>query len=138
MLKATYNDPAIEGIYGSPARSRGRNSSTSPDQHAGRVLLVTYTSPSNKQQLGGIVLPRSTTTNSSPGSERLKLIHESPSWRPTQAQEESIKREDRSQVETFVKRAGNEVDDVFGSPGKVTKSPDRGEPFVFSLVTPLN
>ena len=138
MLKATYNDPAIEGIYGSPARSRGRNSSTSSDQHAGRVLLVSYTSPSNKQNIGGIVLPRTVTTSSSPSSDRLKFIHESPSWRPTQEEEESVKREDRFQAETFVKRAGNEVDDVFGSPGRVTKSPAQGKSSVLTLLYPLS
>ena len=127
LLKATYTDPAIESIYGSPARSRGRKSSTHSDRQAGRVLLVSYTSPSSKQQIGGVVISHNTSTNSSPRSDRLRLIQQSPSWRAAGEDEEVFKREAQSQAETFVKRAGNEADDVFGSPACDSQSPHQGK-----------
>ncbi|KAL6713555.1 hypothetical protein ACLMJK_009020 [Lecanora helva] len=127
MLKITSADPAIESIYGSPARGRERGSSAKPDRFAERVVLVSYTSPSNKQKLGGIVLPRNTSTSTSPSSDRLKLIRESPTWRLVKEDREAFDRDAGCPSNDFVKRTGNEADDVFGSPRADNQSPRQDE-----------
>lgn len=126
MLKITSADPAIESIYGSPARSRERDSFTNSDRYASRVVIGSYTSPSNKQKIGGIVIPGNTSTNSSPNSDRLRVIRESPSWRPAEEDDEVFKHNSSYESRPFVKRTGNEADDVFGSPGHGGESTVQG------------
>ena len=127
MLQITSADPAIESIYGSPAKENGRDSSAHSERHAGRVVLVSYTSPSSKQSIGGIVIPRNTSTNSSPSSDRLKQISEIPNWRPVEKEADgTFKRDTIYQSGAFVQRAGNEADDVFGDG---SQSAGQGELF---------
>ena len=129
MLKITSADPAIESISGSPARSRGCKSSTPSDLYAGRQVLVKYTSPLSSQNAGSIVVPSNpcgTSTNSSPCSDMLRSLQKDSSWRLSNEEKENLEREAGLQAGTFVNRAGNEADDVFGSPGKEKQSPDRG------------
>jgi len=86
------------------------------------TLLVAYSSPSHNRTTATVA--HDTSANSSPGSDRVKAIRESPNWRPTEA---AFVHRSGNRGTTFVRRSGHEVDDVFGSPGDAQATRPSGE-----------
>ncbi len=97
------------------------------------TLLVAYSSPSRNRTTATVA--RDTSTNSSPGSDRVKAIRESPCWRPA---ESSFQHRSEIRETTFVRRSGREADDVFGSPShaQTTQSSGDGRSFLHRTVSP--
>lgn len=86
------------------------------------AILLAYSSPSHNRTTATIAC--GTSTNSSPCSDRVKAIRESPTWRPSE--ESFVQRSDGSGT-TFVRRSAREADDVFGSPGHAQAVQSSGE-----------
>jgi hypothetical protein len=97
------------------------------------ILLVACSSPSRNRTSAAVACD--TSTNSSPSSDRVKAIRESPNWRPTEA---SFANQSDHRETTFVHRSGREADDVFGSPNhaQVTQSSGEGRPSLHKTAFP--
>lgn len=97
------------------------------------TLLVACSSPSRNRTTATVALD--TSTNSSPGSDRVKAIRQSPNWRPTEV---SLIDRSGNRGTTFVRRSGREADDVFGSPShaQVAQSSCEGRSALHKFVPP--
>lgn len=106
----------------------GRTRLDAPDG----TTLVDCLSPSHKCTIATVSQDKS--ANSSPSSDRVKAIRESPSWRP--AEPSFLYRSGHSGT-TFVHRAGHEADDVFSSPAQATSAPSEGNSFLCTTMSSI-
>ena len=108
-LQAAQIDPAIETISGSPMRSRDGKYLPQLERRVDRGIFTEgQLSPSKTGNFN-----RNAPTTSSPSTDRVKDIRESPSWRNKDA--------------SFVRRSGNHGEDPFVSGGTAGQSQGQGK-----------
>lgn len=108
-LQAAQIDPAIETISGSPVTARDGKYLPQLDRRVDRITFSeAQLSPSQAGNLN-----RNASTNSSPSTDRVKDIRESPSW--------------RNKDGSFVRRSGNHGEDPFVSSANAGQSHGQGK-----------
>lgn len=108
-LQAAQIDPAIETISGSPMTARDGKYLPQLDRRVDRSIFTdAQLSPSKTG-----ILNRNASTTSSPSSDRVKDIRESPSW--------------RNKDGSFVRRSGNHGEDPFVSSANAGQSQGQGK-----------
>ena len=107
-LHAAQIDPAIETISGSPMTTRGGKYLPQLERRVDRGMFTAQLSPSNPGSLNRIA-----STTSSPSTNRVKDIRESPSW--------------RNKDGSFVRHCGNHGEDPFVSSDIVGHSQGQGK-----------
>ena len=108
-LQAAQIDPAIETISGSPMTARDGKYLPQLDRRVDRSIFTdAQLSPSKTG-----ILNRNASTTSSPSTDRVKDIRESPSW--------------RNKDGSFVRRFGNHGEDPFVSSATAGQSRGQGK-----------
>lgn len=108
-LQAAQIDPAIETISGSPMTARDGKYLPQLERRVDRSIFTeAQLSPSKTANLN-----RNASTTSSPSTDRVKAIRESPSWRNKEGD--------------FVRRFGNHGEDPFVSNANAGQSQGQGK-----------
>ena len=108
-LQAAQIDPAIETISGSPMTARGGKYLAQLERRVDRSIFTeAQLSPSKIDSIN-----RNASTTSSPSTDRVKDIRESPNWRDKDS--------------NFVRRSGNHGEDPFVSSVVAGQSQSQGK-----------
>ena len=108
-LQAAQVDPAIESISGSPMTARGGKNLPQLERRVDRSIFTeAHPSPPKAGNLN-----HNASTTSSPSTNRVKDIRESPNW--------------RNKDGNFVRRSGNQGEDPFVSSVSAAQSQDQGK-----------
>lgn len=114
-LHAAQIDPAIETISGSPVTAHDGKYLPHLERRVDRSIFTeAQLSPSKTSDLN-----RNVSATSSPSTDRVKNIRESPSW--------------RNKDGSFVRRSGNQGEDPFVSSANAGQSHGQGKPLLSQI-----